>query len=491
MIFAYIIVMNLDLSFLKGSMIDRRVSFNAPYEKILENIQIGFFDILHTGLSIIDTHGNFSYCNRAFIQMHGLPEDVIGRNVREFFPIKQENLPNGLLENKIAISLDESERKICGILFNYCLYDNQHEFCGVMIESIPCNIPRDKLGGLMENMHSLEMQSFSPSVHEKRKPRDLNTFAGMIGESKAMRSMRLLGERFALSNEPVLVNGESGTGKELVAKALHAASRRAKAPFISVNCAALPAELIESELFGYEAGSFTGARASGMKGKFEQANGGTIFLDEIGELPLQAQAKLLRVLENGEIQKIGCRVAIHSNFRLIGATNRDLLQMVRLGKFREDLYHRLSVFELNVPPLREREDDVFLLARFYLDQYLDCDESVWIDEEMEKIFRNYSWPGNIRELKNTLVYALYALGSGQNTVCVRHLPQRFLKSLRGGAELTHKPETSEEPVQQPMTEEQMLRFTLERLRYNKALAARELGISRSKLYRKLHKYGFS
>lgn len=477
-------------------MSDSQVIFHAPYEKVMESVRLGVFDLLHTGVSIIDRQGNFGYCNRAFINMYGLPDDVVGRNVKDFFLVDGENFAKNMVERKMVISLGESTNHVYGVLFSYVIYDNNGEFCGVAIESIPCNLSREKLGELMQSMRSLEMKTFSSGIQKQPQTRDLNTFAGMIGESEAMKTLRYLGERFAASDEPVLISGESGTGKELVARALHNASKRAGAPFISVNCAALPAELTESELFGYEAGAFTGARAGGMKGKFEQANDGTIFLDEIGELPLAVQAKLLRVLESGEVQKIGCRNALHSNFRLIGATNRDLVQMIRQSMFREDLYHRLSVFELTVPPLRERGDDVFLLTRFYLDQYLASSQTVWLDKEMEMIFRNYSWPGNIRELKNTLVYALYALGSGQNVVGVSHLPQRFIKSLRSGklaagAKILEEAASMEQPENRPPGEEEILRSTLERMRYNKALTARELGISRSKLYRMLNKYGIN
>lgn len=484
------------------AMTDSHVIFNTPYEKVMESMRLGFFDLLHTGVSLLDKNGNFGYCNAAFIRMYGLPDDVVGRNVKEFFLVNDDDFVRHLFERKMVISIGESTNHVCGVLFSYVIYDDNREFCGFAIESIPCDLSREKLGELIESMQSLEMKTISQRMGKKPASRDLHTFAGMIGESAAMRAMRHLGTRFAASDQPVLISGESGTGKELVARALHNASPRAKEPFISVNCAALPAELTESELFGYEGGAFTGARSGGMKGKFEQANGGTIFLDEIGELPLSIQAKLLRVLENGEIQKIGCRNALHSNFRLIGATNRDLLQMIRISRFREDLYHRLSVFELNVPPLREREDDIFLLTRFYLDQYLDGDQSVWLDKEMEMIFRNYSWPGNIRELKNTLVYALYALGAGQKVVDVSHLPQRFLKFLRrgdleGGArvleehvEKSAKPGTGHD-LPHNMSEVELLKSTLEKLRYNKALTARELGMSRSKLYRILNKYGLN
>lgn len=470
-------------------MIQNHVLRAASYEQVMASVKMGFFDILHTGFSLIDKQGNFSYCNPAFIHMYDLPPNVIGRKVREFFPVEEGSVLNNRQDHKMAVSLEESTNRVCGIIFNYSIYDHNKEFCGMVIESVPCNLGKERLPELLESMDTLEMTSFPREISKKPQPQNLDTFGGMIGQSDAMRMMRVMGQRFASSDEPVLVTGESGTGKELVAKALHNASQRSREPFVCVNCAALAPSLIESELFGYEGGSFTGARQSGMKGKFEQANGGTIFLDEIGELPLDVQAKLLRVLENGEVQKIGSNKVIHSNFRLVGATNRDLLQMVRQGKFREDLYHRLCVFELTVPPLREREDDIFLLTRFYLDQYLADGQKVWLDPEMETVFRNYTWPGNIRELKNTIVYALYAIGSGQQRMGVQHLPQRLLKSLGARQPQFEKQSTSTPRETLRASEKQVLLSTLERLRYNKALTARELGISRSTLYRLLNKYG--
>jgi len=427
----------------------------------------------------------------------------------------------------------------------------------------------------------------------------LSTFDTIIGRSQPMEQLCRLGRRFARTQEPILITGESGTGKELLAQALHCASQRASRPFISVNCAALPHDLIESELFGYETGSFTGARSGGMKGKFEQADTGTIFLDEIGELPLPLQAKLLRVLESGEIQKIGHKGLLRCDFRLLGATNRNLPQMVRDGLFREDLYHRLSVFELLIPPLRERGDDIFLLARYYLEQYVGGERghNIRLDEELCRVFREYPWHGNIRELKNTLVYAIYSLGEDQDVLGIPHLPPRFMRewhetkartvhngqenrlgdaqtrNLSGppcygdmtslsiqsrtappysaasgytwansqadmaahpysppyagvwsvphehaGANPANRPaqypteyhdpvDAGQSGQDRPMShspasrsgadlleasaqaERKILRDTLERLRYNKVLTAQELGISRSKLYRKLRKYG--
>lgn len=482
-------------------MADSPVIFNDTFEQIMNGVTLGVFDLLHTGVAIVDTLGYIGYCNKAFLKMYGLPPNAIGRHIGDYFLVEKNSLAEELQSKKMIVSIGHSTNNVFGILFRYPIYDSKQNFCGIAIESIPAGVGRAKLNSLLENMRTLEMRTLAPGAGKPAQSPAICTFEGMIGQSPQMANLRFLGQRFALSDEPVLISGESGTGKELVAKALHQASPRASAPFVSVNCAALPADLLVSELFGYEAGTFTGGRSGGMKGKFEEANNGTIFLDEIGELPLEAQAKLLRVLESGEIQKLGHKGTLHSNFRLLGATNRDLLQMVRQRQFREDLYHRLSVFELNVPPLRERGDDLLLLVRYYLELYLEADTIVKLDPEMEKIFKLYTWPGNIRELKNTLVYALYSLGNEQTELGREHMPPRFLKSMKSQQAARKPEETRREDAQvvpeldrqTPSTPKQpglsLLQSTLARLRYNKVLTARELGISRSTLYRMMHKYG--
>lgn len=466
--------------------------FNDTFAQLMNGVAVNVFDVLRTGVAIVDRDGILRYCNKSFLQMYCLQEDAIGKHIGDFFLVDKKSLSDDLASRKMAISLNKSTNNIYGILFRYPIYDIDGKFCGIAIESLPTDLHGERLGTLIESMRALEMKTYGAHARNK-KEKPINTFEGMIGESPPMQNLRMLGQRFALSDEPVLINGESGTGKELVARALHNASPRAKRPFVSVNCAALPHDLLVSELFGYEGGAFTGGRAGGMKGKFEEAHEGTIFLDEIGELPFSAQAKLLRVLENGEVQKLGHKGVLHSNFRLIGATNRDLAAMVRAGDFREDLYHRLSVFELTVPPLRDRGDDLFLLASHYINQSLDHDAMIRLDPDLVRIFRHYTWPGNIRELKNTLVYMLYSLGANEHSLCRSHLPPRFIKSVErlnqdypspGSPEARPRPA----PVQQP-DELQLLQTTLERLHYNKVSTARALGMSRSKLYRLLNKYG--
>jgi two-component system nitrogen regulation response regulator GlnG len=231
----------------------------------------------------------------------------------------------------------------------------------------------------------------------------------IVGKSPAMREIFKLVGRAAVSNDPVIISGESGTGKEVIANLIHKHSNRADKPFIALNMASIPIGLIESELFGYEKGAFTGADKS-KEGKFLQANGGTIFLDEIGEMPLEAQAKLLRVLQEMEITPIGSKKSYKIDVRVIAATNKDLIKLVAEGKFREDLFYRLSVIEIKLPPLRERKEDIPELIELFTKQALERYnlKSGGFTQESIKFLVNYSWPGNVRELKN-LVFKLIAM----------------------------------------------------------------------------------
>src|SRR5947207_1684564 len=229
-------------------------------------------------------------------------------------------------------------------------------------------------------------------------------FEQIIGESPAMREMTVLARKVAESEvSSVLLQGESGTGKDLVAKAIHYSSHRADSPFVAINCAAIPANLIESELFGYEKGAFTDAKAR-KEGIFEQAEGGTLFLDEIGELELSVQAKLLRVLEEGSFRRVGGLRDLPLDVRVIASSNRDLKAESESGKFRLDLYYRLSVIQIDIPPLRERNDDSILLAQHYITQFNERlrKRVRGLTPEVAETFRHYPWPGNVRELRNVI-----------------------------------------------------------------------------------------
>jgi transcriptional regulator with PAS, ATPase and Fis domain len=290
-----------------------------------------------------------------------------------------------------------------------------------------------------------------------------------------MQEVFRLIERTAPSNKPILIQGNSGTGKELVARALHEASPLADKPFVVINCAALPETLLESELFGHEKGSFTGA-ISAKPGLFEVADGGTLFIDEIGELAGPLQAKLLRVLEDGSLRRIGSVKERRVHVRLIAATNRDMADEVRDGRFREDLFYRINVLTIFLPPLCERAGDIRLLVDHFLG-------SEWnIDDDVLCIFDNYSWPGNVRQLQNALDRA--KILAEDEWIRAQNLPPEIVK----GASLTAAPRTG---VNQDLDTITRLHIedTFRRLGGNKARTAKALGIGRRTLYRLLEKYG--
>jgi len=248
------------------------------------------------------------------------------------------------------------------------------------------------------------------------------TFSDLIVRGEGMHRVVALGRRAAASHIPVLIEGESGVGKELIARAIQGESERAGRPFVTVNCGAIPENLVESTLFGHEKGAFTGA-VDRRVGKFQEADGGTLFLDEVGELPLEAQVKLLRALQEGEIDPVGSKKPVKVNFRLISATNRDMIQLVKEGKFREDLYYRLNVFPIFVPPLRERVDDVAELANHFLARFTaeECKRVSGFSEESMALIESYSWPGNVRQLENAIFRAV-VLADGPE-ITIAELPQ--------------------------------------------------------------------
>ena len=284
---------------------------------------------------------------------------------------------------------------------------------------------------------------------------------------------------------PVLITGESGTGKELFAQAIHNAGNRRLKPFVRINCATIPRDLLESELFGYEKGAFTGASSTGKLGKFELAHQGTILLDEIGDLPREMQPKLLRVLEEKEVERIGGTLPIKSDFRLIAATNQDLGAMISDVRFRKDLFYRLSVIPLHIPPLRERRENVLPIAGSILRQLAQDAvlAEIAIDQQAGRILQQYDWPGSVRELSNVLERTVASLEGA--VIFPHHLPfflQRQIDALFDG------PSTSIKQVQ-TKAEIEAICFALKQAQGNKAGAARLLGIHRTLLYKKMRKYG--
>jgi DNA-binding NtrC family response regulator len=311
--------------------------------------------------------------------------------------------------------------------------------------------------------------------------RNRSSFCQLVGASEAMRMIYGAISQVADSSTPVLIRGESGTGKELVARAIVATSPRQNRPFISLNCAALPETLIDAELFGHEKGAFTGAHEARC-GHFESAQGGTIFLDEIGSLGLGLQSKLLRVLEEHAVQRLGSSKTRSVDFRLLVACNEDLEEMVRTGRFREDLYYRINVVPILLPPLREREGDVALLAEHFLRFYCAADgrPPKLLDPEVVEILEEYYWPGNVRELEN-LIRRLVLMSEG-NVIKVRHLPQSILQHSATTQEALLIPEEGIDFDQElENTEVAYLRAALRRTDGNKASAARLLHVNQQRM----------
>jgi len=363
----------------------------------------------------------------------------------------------------------------------------------------------------------------------KKKVEGTLTFSDLVTRGDGMQRVIALGKRAAASNIPVLIEGESGVGKELIARAIQGESERAGRPFITVNCGAIPENLVESILFGHEKGSFTGATDRRI-GKFQEADGGTLFLDEVGELPLDAQVKLLRALQEGEIDPVGAKKPVKVHFRLISATNRDMIQLVKDGKFREDLYYRLNVFPVWVPPLRERIDDVSELVSHFMTRFAaeEGKRLIGIEANAMRLLKSYSWPGNVRQLENAVFRAVVLADGTELTVdefpqIAAHVegfdatipvaptelqrPGAYTGPALLGAEATI-PQTMEiragngsgalgipamnesgEIRRLEDMEADMIRLALGRYRGHMTEVAKRLNIGRSTLYRKMQEYG--
>ena len=309
---------------------------------------------------------------------------------------------------------------------------------------------------------------------------------GITGQTEKIIEVKKLIEKAALSDGNVLIQGESGVGKEIAARTIHYLSERADKPFVAINCAAIPDNLLESELFGYEEGAFTGAKKGGKAGKIEQADSGTLFLDEIGDMPLNMQVKLLRFIQNREFERVGSNTSRKVDIRIIAATNQPLAKLVKEGRFRMDLYYRLNVFNISIPPLRERRDDIPLLVNRFMNEFCERRKMApkIVTSEAMSILMNYSWPGNIRELQNVIERAYYLAES--NLIKPEHLPAQLTSKALSGDKIT-KITTFKEAVAE--VEKKLIMEGLKATNYNKLACAKLLGIPRATLYQKIKEYG--
>ena len=354
--------------------------------------------------------------------------------------------------------------------------------------------------------NALEMKTLVGEVKRLKKTTQGGlTFQDLIGNAGSMRPVVAMGERGAKANIPILITGESGVGKEVIARAIQGASERSDKPFITVNCGAIPENLVESILFGHEKGAFTGANAKHL-GKFQEAHTGTLFLDEVGELPLDMQVKLLRVLQEGEVDPVGSKRTVPVDVRIVSATNRDLAEAVKAGTFREDLYYRLNVFPIAVPPLRERREDIPALLEHFIKRFNAQEQMNVVGAETDTIelLQNYEWKGNVRQLENTIFRAMIL--SDGNKLKPHDFPQ--ISGLAPAmpcpnedalSSLVHPTESQEDLSVTFLDREGHLRtledierdliqFAIENYSGHMSEVARRLGIGRSTLYRKVREH---
>ncbi len=311
-------------------------------------------------------------------------------------------------------------------------------------------------------------------------------FNDIVGESEEIKKVKKIGSFVAQGLSSVLITGETGTGKELFAQAIHNSSERRAKPFVAVNCTAIPSSLIESYLFGYVEGAFTGAKKGGSLGCFEQAEGGTIFLDEVSEMEYGLQSKLLRVLQEREVTRIGGSANTKVDVRVIAATNKDLITEIKKGRFREDLFYRLNVVQLNIPPLRRREKDIPLLIKFFINKYNKTLEKfiLEIDQEALNIMLSYEWPGNVRQLQNCVEYAMNMVGINESEIAVQHLPTYLFED--NPELMKSKYLTLKETIR--IAEKEAILKALVHYNNSKIKVAQVLGISTTSLWRKMTEY---
>jgi DNA-binding NtrC family response regulator len=349
---------------------------------------------------------------------------------------------------------------------------------------------KNKLFTIVGN--AIEKNEMTLRLRELERENNGKGYEKIVGQSEPMKSLFKQLDSISTSDITILIQGASGTGKELVARAIHSTSSRQDEKFVALNCAAIPETLHESELFGYEKGSFTGATAAKI-GKFEQAHNGTLFLDEVGEMSLSLQAKLLRVLQERSFQKLGGTKDIHVDFRLITASHINLADAVKTGKFRDDLYYRLAVFELEIPTLAERKDDIPLISQKLIEDFSsETGKPLTLSHEVLEILQKHDFPGNVRELQNALHRASVVCQHG--LIRVRDLPKRILDEINSKTVI--QPPTKndltqiENPVNQSLenVEKQAIEDAIKRANGNLSKAIRQLGIGRATFYRKLKKF---
>ncbi len=458
------------------------------FEYILDNIP--------DTITVVDKNGIVIFFNSTAEEYYGVKRnEILGKNVVDFFP--GATLPKVLQQGISYDNIYSSPRENSFVVLSAVpLKDNNNNIIGALARD------RDiteivKLSDLLNKTQSSLLQL--EKEYSKISSLGESYFAKIISNNANFISVINLCKNISKTPLNILLRGESGTGKELFAKAIHYESGRS-GKFIPINCSSIPSDLFESEMFGYEAGAFTGAKNSGKMGKIEEAEGGTLFLDEIGDMPMELQPKLLRILEDGEVTRIGGNISKKIDVRIVSATNKDIRELIEEDKFRKDLYYRLDAFQINIPPLRERKRDIVLLANSFLQLF--CMEQgmniIEIPKDILDIFSAYSWEGNVRELKNVIQRcAIMANQSKKGKIEKSFLPTYMQKieiiNQDFGNNFINVSEFSE--LQQGLdhflenVEKKLILQTLKNTKFNKSEAAKILKLPRATLYYKMEKYG--
>jgi transcriptional regulator with PAS, ATPase and Fis domain len=447
-------------------------------------------DIIPIGVILCDRDNIVQYINKtyaAYLQIDR--QTAIGNPITELIPTSraQAVIKSGIPELTSTCRIQRSDGQVTLIVNRLPVKNDAGDIVGFVSQSIIADT--DETKELAEKIRQLDKKVV---FYRRRMRSALSAFYSLqniIGGSAAIQAAKMNLSLYARSESPMLILGETGTGKELFASAFHQESDRADGPFVCINSASIPLELFESELFGYMPGAFSGAHKEGKVGQIELAEGGTLFLDEIGDMPLQIQSKLLRVIEDKRIYRLGSSTPNKVNFRLVAATHKDLKKAIQENLFREDLYYRINSLVLHVPPLRQRTEDILPLIRHFLDK-LNRPNITFTKNAMQAMV-SYSWPGNIRELRNVVDSAVSLCG-GKNIVELAALPPEIVAC----GPFCRVPDSATETLKslaqmQHASEHSVIQTALEKNDWNMAGTARKLGISRATLYKKTTRLGIT
>ncbi|MBW9154458.1 sigma-54-dependent Fis family transcriptional regulator [Clostridium estertheticum] len=450
------------------------MDFQKDAVEILKTV----IDNAYDGIIIIDKNAIITMISKSYCEFMGISEEnAIGKPVTD---VIQNTRMHIIVQTGVTETAQLQSIKGSYMIATRMPIIKNGEIIGAIGKVLFRNVK--ELNSLYSKIKTMKKELETYKTQLKQLNTASYSFDDIIGSSEKILAAKSIARKAAQTHSNVLILGESGTGKELFAHAIHLASDRLYAPFVKVNCGAIPTDLLESELFGYEGGAFTGAKKEGKIGKFELADGGTIFLDEIGDMPLHMQVKLLRAIQEKEVEKIGSLGSKKIDIRIIAATNINLEKSMHEGKFRQDLYYRLNVVTITIPSLRERRDDILLIANHLITKIAEDlnKKIVGMSKESEYFLKNYSWEGNIRELENILERAINVI-ENSNTICPIDLPDE----ITGRKEIKLIKSLEETIVE---AEKQAIMDALKATNGNKTKAAKKLKIGRTSLYEKIQKY---